>query len=131
MTGPRATAPKMQTFMIIAVQRNFSRPKPSASGGTAAISSRLVHRPWIMCPAMNIAGLCAAAARIDPITSSPAYSTIIRRCGRSCANCTASTVPTAYPAFAMPSPRLIVCMLMCSCPPMIGVSGCSAAESPR
>ena len=45
ITGPSATAPKMQTFMIIAVQRNFSKPKPSANGGTAAINSRLVHSP--------------------------------------------------------------------------------------
>ena len=67
-----ATAPKMQTFMIIAVQRNFSKPKPSANGGTAAIKRRLVQRPCSTCPAMNIAGSCAAAARIDPITSSTA-----------------------------------------------------------
>ncbi len=71
-TGPSATAPKMQTFMIIAVQRNFSKPKPSASGGTAAINSRLVHSPCSTCPAMNIAGSCAAATTIDPITSSTA-----------------------------------------------------------
>ena len=62
----------MQTFMIIAVQRNLSKPKPSASGGTAAISSKLVHSPCSTCPTMNIAGSCAAAATIDPITSSTA-----------------------------------------------------------
>ena len=72
IVGPSATAPKMQTFMITAVERNFAKPKPSASGGTAAINSRLVQRPCSTCPAMNIAGSCAAAARTDPITSSTA-----------------------------------------------------------
>ena len=70
MAGPSATAPKMHMLMITAVERNFSTPKPSASGGTAAISSRLVQRPCSTWPAMNIAGFCAAAARTDPITSS-------------------------------------------------------------
>ena len=45
IVGPSATAPKMQTFMITAVERILGSPKPIASGGTAAISSRLVHRP--------------------------------------------------------------------------------------
>ncbi len=31
----------------------------------------------------------------------------------------------------MPKPRLIVCRVMCSCRAMIGVSGCSAADSAR
>ena len=95
ITGPSATAPKMQTFMMTAVQRNFSMPNPSASGGTAAISSRLVHSPCSTCPPMNIAELVAAAASTDPITSRSAYSTIIRRCGSSWANWTARIVPTA------------------------------------
>ena len=95
IVGPSATAPKMQTFMITAVDRIFGRPKPIANGGTAAISSRLVQRPCRMWPPMNITGPCAAADTTDPITSNTAYRTIIRRCGNSWANCTASTVPTA------------------------------------
>ena len=47
---------KMQTLRTEAVYLSFSLPKPSASGGTAAMSSRLVHRPCRMWPTMNIAG---------------------------------------------------------------------------
>jgi hypothetical protein len=67
--GPSVTAPKMHMLMITAVERNFSTPKPSASGGTRdqqeARAEALQH-----VAAMNIAGFCAAAARTDPITSS-------------------------------------------------------------
>ena len=70
--GPSATAPKMHRFMITAVSRNLAVPKPSASGGTAAISIRLVHRPWSTWPPMNIAGFCAVAVSTDPSTSSAA-----------------------------------------------------------
>ena len=72
IVGPSATAPKMHMFMIIAVMRSLLAGKPIASGGTAAISSRLVHRPWSTWPAMYMSTFCAAAPRIDPITSSTA-----------------------------------------------------------
>jgi hypothetical protein len=39
------------------------------SGGTAAISSRLVHSPWRMCPVTNIPGPVAAAVSTEPTTS--------------------------------------------------------------
>ncbi len=55
MMGPSATAPKMQMFMITAVSAACPRGNRCASGGTAAISSRLVQRPWITWPTMNIA----------------------------------------------------------------------------
>ncbi len=80
---------------------------------------------------MNIAGLDAAAVRIEPITSTTAYSTIIRRWGKCWANWTASTVPIAYPALARPEPRVIVCRLMWSWRAMIGVNGWSAADKAR
>jgi hypothetical protein len=94
-SGPRVTAPKMHMLMITAVERNFSTPKPSASGGTAAIRSRLVQMPCSTWPATNIVEFCAAAARIEPTTSSATYTSIIRRWRSSWANCTATTVPTA------------------------------------
>ena len=72
IVGPSATAPKMQTFMITAVERILGSPKPIASGGTAAINRRLVQRPCSTWPAMNITGFCAAAASTDPITSNAA-----------------------------------------------------------
>ena len=37
----------------------------------------------------------------------------------------------AWLALAMPEARLISCALMCSCPAMIGVSGCSADDRSR
>ena len=46
MKGPSATAPKMHMFMITTVMRSLSGGKPIASGGTAAMSKRLVQRPW-------------------------------------------------------------------------------------
>ena len=71
-TGPAATAPKMHTLKITAVDLSFSAPKPSASGGTAAISSKLVHSPCRMWPAMNIAGSWAAANSTAPIRATVA-----------------------------------------------------------
>jgi hypothetical protein len=44
---------------------------------------------------------------------------------------TARTVPTAWAALAMPELRLIVWRLVCRSLAMIGVIGCSAAESTR
>ena len=49
---PQRPAPKMHMFMITAVSRNLCGGYPIASGGTAAINSRLVHSPWITRPAM-------------------------------------------------------------------------------
>ena len=48
MVGPSATAPKMHRFMIRPVQGIFAVGHPVTSGGTAAISIRLVHRPSMM-----------------------------------------------------------------------------------
>jgi hypothetical protein len=59
-------------FMITAVSRSLSFGKPIASGGTAAMSSRLVQRPWTTWPAMNIPGSCAAAESTEPTNSSTA-----------------------------------------------------------
>ncbi len=63
----------MHMFMITAVGRSFAAGKPRNSGGAAAISSRLVHRPWKMWPAMNIVEFCAEAVITEPITSRVAY----------------------------------------------------------
>ena len=71
-SGPSATAPKMQTFRIIAVQRNLDTGKPRASGGTAAISGRLVQSPWSACPAMKNPTLGADAANTEPNTRTAA-----------------------------------------------------------
>jgi hypothetical protein len=131
ISGPAVTAPKMHRFKITAVQRSLRTGKPRNSGGAAAISSMLVHRPCRMCPAMNIAGPVAAAASTEPIKSPLPYASSSRRCGSSCASWTASTVPTAYPALARPKVRPIDWGLMCSWLAMIGVNGCSAADRPR
>ncbi len=72
MVGPSATAPKMHMFMIIPVMRSLLAGKPSDSGGTAAISSRLVHRPARIWPALYITTFCAAAVSTDPITRTKA-----------------------------------------------------------
>ena len=53
--GPIATAPKMHTFMITAVQGIFRTGHPVTSGGTAAMSIRLVHSPSAMNAPMNTA----------------------------------------------------------------------------
>jgi hypothetical protein len=39
------------------------------SGGVAATNRRLVQRPWMTCPAMNVAATVALATSTDPITS--------------------------------------------------------------
>ncbi len=72
MNGPRATAPKMHRFMITAVSRSLSRGYPRASGGTAAMSSRLVQRPWTTRPTMNMPAFWAAAVSTDPTTRNTA-----------------------------------------------------------
>ena len=95
MNGPSATAPKMHMFMITAVSRSLFAGNLIARGGTAAIRSRLVHRPWTTWPTMYMPASCADAVSTDPTTSNAAYTTSILRCGRCCANWTASTVPTA------------------------------------
>ena len=55
----------------------------------------------------------------------------MRRGGKCWAKRTATTVPSAYAALAMPEDRLIACRLMCKWWAMIGVIGCIAADSPR
>ncbi len=70
MVGPRATAPKMHMFMIMPVIFSLLAGKPSDSGGTAAISSMLVQRPWRIWPAKCSSMVGAAAASTEPITSS-------------------------------------------------------------
>ena len=95
INGPRATAPKMHMFMITAVSRSLLAGNMIARGGTAAISSRLVQRPWTTCPTMYMPPSWAAAVSTDPTTSNIAYTTSILRCGRCWANWTAMTVPTA------------------------------------
>jgi hypothetical protein len=70
-SGPSATAPKIHMLMITAVSRRRSSPKPSANGGTAAMSRRLVHSPWSTWPVMNMAGSCAVASSTEPTTSTP------------------------------------------------------------
>ena len=72
IVGPSATAPKMHRFMITAVMRSLLAGYPIASGGTAAISSRLVHSPWSTRPAMYMPELWAEAASTDPVRSSAA-----------------------------------------------------------
>ncbi len=72
ITGPAATAPKMQRFMTKPVQGIFDGGHPITSGGTAAISIRLVVRPWMTWPAMKKPGVKASAVSTDPITNSVA-----------------------------------------------------------
>jgi hypothetical protein len=69
MVGPAATAPKMQRFMMAPVIGIFSGGHWVTSGGTAAMSSRLVHRPCTMKAPMKTAPVGAQAARIEEITS--------------------------------------------------------------
>jgi hypothetical protein len=70
--GPRATAPKMHMFIVIAVHLSFDAGQPVTSAGTAAISIRLVHRPCMTRPAMNNPGVHAVAASAEAITNSEA-----------------------------------------------------------
>jgi len=79
MTGPSATAPNTHRFIVAPVQGIFEGGRPITSGGTAAISIRLVVRPCRMCPAMNRPGVTASAANTEPITDSEAYSNSMRR----------------------------------------------------
>ena len=66
MNGPSATAPKIPTFMTIAVVGSRLVGQPSTSAGAAAISIMLVNRPWMMWPAMNSPGVHAVALRTEP-----------------------------------------------------------------
>ena len=68
MVGPSATAPKMHMFMIMPVSFSLLAGKPSDSGGTAAISSRLVQRPARTWPVMYMATFWAAAVSTKPMT---------------------------------------------------------------
>ena len=72
ITGPIATAPKMQRFITNAVIGIFEVGQPMTSGGTAAISIRLVHRPWTTWPAMKNPAVGALAASTEPTTNSDA-----------------------------------------------------------
>jgi hypothetical protein len=82
-------------FMTVAVMGIFLTGQPTTSGGTAAISIRLVQVPWATRPAMNRPGVGARTASTDPITNTVAYRTSMRRPRRCTANCTAITVPNA------------------------------------
>ncbi len=62
----------MHMFMIIPVICSLLAGKPSDSGGTAAISRRLVQRPARMCPVMYIATFWAAALSTNPTTRTTA-----------------------------------------------------------
>ena len=68
--GPTATAPKMHRFMIMPVTGIFFAGQRVTSGGTAAMSIRLVHSPCTMKAPTNTAPVGAQAASTDATTNS-------------------------------------------------------------
>lgn len=71
-TGPAATAPNTHRFMTTPVHGIFDGGQPVTSGGTAAISIKLVVSPCNTWPAIKSPGVGASAASTEPITNSVA-----------------------------------------------------------